>query len=1320
MHVTVDGKTDLHYYSVMAGSFEEKWSVEKLEGAENWSTWKFQMKHLLLAKGLWDFVDGTAELAEDADDQAQAEYNQKMQKAFSSIVLAVSTKQLYLITSTESPQEAWEALRTNFERDTLANKLFLKKQYFRSQLKHGMSIEKHLKYMKELADKLAAIGAPISEEDQVVTLLGSLPPNYATLVTALEARVDDVNLKFVQQALLHEEQKQKGQFDHSRGASSGVQSDSVLVGAQKKSYRKPVTCFDCGVVGHIRRDCPNRKKQVTSMTFHKARIAEEENSCIDDDAAFGASVGFVECPQSGQWLIDSGASSHMTPEKELLVNYHQFEKPEVVGLGDGRTVEAIGIGTVYMNMKFKVSDPKRAVLEQVLHVPKLACNLFSVRAAVSRGNVVQFGHTRCWIRGVRGKLLGMGSLIGKLYQLDCISVSKEQATIASEQQQQVNLWHQRFGHLNEQQISEIIRNKLVSGINVPKISHVSFCEACVKGKLSRKPFKPVGEIRSTRKLELVHSDVCGPMHTESFGGKKYFVTFIDDYTRYCVVYFLKYKSEVLEKFQEFEALVTNQSGLRIGTLRTDNGGEYVSAEFEAYLKSKGIYHQLSVPYTPQQNGVAERMNRTLVESARSMIALAGVSNSYWAEAMATAVYIRNQTPTSSIKQSVTPVELWSGKKPDVSHFKVFGCMAYAHVHDAERRKLDMKAEKLRFVGYSLRSKGYRLYNEGTGQILIRRDVVFNESDFGHKADEAEIESIEATEVDSGQTELKHFETETEEQEPRRSERQRKPPIRFGFEELADTVTVKHQVNHVAYNICHITEPKTINEALSSEYASEWKAAADSEYMSLIENDTWDLVELPPGQKPIGCKWIFKVKHTNDGTVERFKGRLVAKGYAQEYGLDYDETFAPVVRFTSIRTLLAFAVQHDMIIHQMDVVTAFLNGTIDEDIYMKQPEGYVQPEKEHLVCKLKKSLYGLKQSSRCWYRAFEEYMKSIGFTQTDADPCIFVHTGSKLTIVAVYVDDLILITETVEEMKELKSELKSRFRMKDMGKLHYCLGISIEYDENQKSLRLHQKQYILNILDKYGLSEAKVVSTPADLNVKLEKNDSVSKVVDPLNYQSIVGSVLYVAIRTRPDIAQAVGAVAKFSSKPTEAHLTAVKRILRYLKGTVNLVLTYQQSNAGVLVGYSDADWANDIDDRHSTTGNLFLMAGGAISWFSKKQAVVALSSSESEYIALCSATQEAIWIRKLLHDLTVSDEVKPVTLMEDNQGAIAIAKNPVTHSRTKHIDIRFHFVREAVQNGLIELKYCTSDNMVADLLTKPLSRGRFELLRYALGLQIAK
>ncbi len=302
------------------------------------------------------------------------------------------------------------------------------------------------------------------------------------------------------------------------------------------------------------------------------------------------------------------------------------------------------------------------------------------------------------------------------------------------------------------------------------------------------------------------------------------------------------------------------------------------------------------------------------------------------------------------------------------------------------------------------------------------------------------------------------------------------------------------------------------------------------------------------------------------------------------------------------------------------------------------------------------------------------MESSRLKQSAADPCVYVRAVGTLTVVAVYVDDLILITKTAEEMQNMKEILAARFKMKDMGILHYCLGISIEHDDNQKCLWLHQKQYILKILEKYGLTEAKTVSTTANLSVKLEKNDDVRKGVNPVAYQSMVGSLLYAAMATRPDIAQAVGVVSKFNSNPTEAHLTAVKRILRYLKGTADLVLKYQKSEDGTLVGYSDSDWAGDPDDRHSTTGNLFLMAGGAISWLSKKQAIVALSTSEAEYVALSLATQEAVWLRRLLTDLRAAPN-GPTLLMEDNQGAIAIARNPIAHARTKHIDIRYHSIK---------------------------------------------
>ena len=1115
----------------MAESVDEKWSIDKLN-ASNWMTWKFQMRHLLLAKGLWGYVDGSEVLAEDATTATQADFRKKSQKAFSTLVMAISTPQLYLVTSCDKPKDAWDKLCEHFECKTLANKLFLKKKYFRTEMKEGTSMETHLKHMKEITDRLASIGAPISEEDQVVTLLGSLPPSYSTIVTALEARVDNVNLPFVQQALIHEEHKRSVQTD-----DTASRSDLALMGTRKYDNSRKPRCFGCGKLGHIRRDCP--EKRGFPAVGHNAKAAEEEHSSESDSegvGAFAASTGSVKSARMDRWLVDSGASSHMTREKNLLTSYREFETPEKVGLGDGRSVEALGVGDVHLSMLFKMSKPKKAVVHQVLYVPKLACNLFSVRAAASRGNVVKFGQSKCWIRDRDGKLRGMGSLTDKVYQLNCKPLTTEQASPALEERNGVNLWHQRFGHLNTQQLMKIVDNQLALGVKIPKNEKMSFCEGCIEGKMHRHPFKPVGEIRSSEKLQLVHSDVCGPMHTESFGGQKYFVTFIDDFSRCCAVYFMKKKSEVLEKFKEFEAITTNESGRRVIKLRTDNGGEYVSQEFETYLKSKGIQHELTVPHSPQQNGVAERMNRTLTESARAMIAHAKLPNDYWAEAIATAAYVKNRAPTTAFETDTTPYERWYGKKPDVTHLKVFGCIAYAHVPDVQRRKLDKKANKLRFVGYSTKSKGYRLFDDETRKVFIRRDVLFNEIEFNRKHGEKAVDQSKVTinlsprpEETNGSEESSQCPPDTTDDSSRRSQRQRQPPVRYGFDEFVDMAT-EDQVHHTAYHVCQILEPQTIEEALKSNQAKEWKAAADSEYESLIANDTWEL---------------------------------------------------PMV-----------------------------------------------------------------------------------------------------------------------EMKKVKESLATKFRMTDMGKLHYCLGITIVQDEGKKCLWLHQKQYVQNVLEKYSLTEAKVTSTPADLSIRLEKDDGVSAEVDPILYQSMVRSLLYAACATCPDIAHAVGTVTKFSSKPTEAHQTAVKRIFKYLKGSASLALKYQKVEGDKLIGYCDADWAGDRDDRHSTSGNRFLMVGGPISWLSKKQAIVALSTSEAEYVALCTATQEAAWLRRLLTDLKVTNS-EPTVVMEDNQGAIAIAKNPTAHARTKHVDIRYHYVREAVQEGVVELRYCPTAQMIADLLTDP-------------------
>lgn len=398
-----------------------------------------------------------------------------------------------------------------------------------------------------------------------------------------------------------------------------------------------------------------------------------------------------------------------------------------------------------------------------------------------------------------------------------------------------------------------------------------------------------------------------------------------------------------------------------------------------------------------------------------------------------------------------------------------------------------------------------------------------------------------------------------------------------------------------------------------------------------------------------------------------------------------------------------------------MATAFLNGELDEEIFMKQPEGFAVKGQEHLVCRLNRSIYGLKQSPRCWNSVLDSHLNKMGFTQTNSDPCLYVPSEGEMFIIAVYVDDILLAGKSDERMIEVKRALSERFDVKDMGELHYFLGVNINQNQDG-DVWIGQPVYTQTILEKFGMNNAKPVSTPADASTKLVKATDDSDEVDNGLYQSAVESLLYLSSRTRPDIAYAVSNVAQFSNKPNKQHWTAVKRIMRYLQGTSNFGLLYTKEESNECVGYSDADWAGNLDDRRSTSGYIFKINGAAVSWRSKKQSCVALSTAEAEYMALANTTQEAIWMRQLTIDLkNVPD--KPLKIFEDNQSAMCIAKNPQFHGRTKHIEIKYHFTREQVKNGTIELQYCRTENMIADMFTKGLLKEKFSKLRDMAGIK---
>ncbi|UYV63998.1 hypothetical protein LAZ67_2006285 [Cordylochernes scorpioides] len=509
---------------------------------------------------------------------------------------------------------------------------------------------------------------------------------------------------------------------------------------------------------------------------------------------------------------------------------------------------------------------------------------------------------------------------------------------------------------------------------------------------------------------------------------------------------------------------------------------------------------------------------------------------------------------------------------------------------------------------------------------------------------------------------------------------------------------------------YLPDPKDAEEALSGRDSYFWKKAMEEEFDSLIENKTWELVDPPKNRNIIGTKWVFKTKCNSDGSVERHKARLVAKGYSQQYGIDYEETFAPVVRQSTIRMFLALAVEYNLILHQMDVQSAYLNGEIKEEIYMTQPENFVSRKYPERVCRLKKAIYGLKQAGIVWHERLDNELKYLGLKQIQSDNCVYIKHHEGILLVAIYVDDLIIAAEREDTLKSFKESMKRIFKIKDLGGINCCLGIRIQMKEDGL-ISIDQERDIEELLAKYRMKEAKPISTPMDSNSKLTKISSIEGENEPVKkveYQSLIGSLIYLSVSTRPDIAYAVSALGQFSNDPRRQHWNAAKRVLRYLKGTSCLRITYRKSNEA-LHGYVDADWGGNLVDRKSHTGIVYFLARGPIAWESKKQQTVTLSSTESEYIALCKAGKAAVYLRALLDEMGFGELLNgPTVLKTDNQGAQQLARNPVYHARTKHIDIKWHFIRSICSDGLVEVVHTPTQENVADILTKGLPRFLYE------------
>ncbi|WVZ58555.1 hypothetical protein U9M48_008818 [Paspalum notatum var. saurae] len=509
-------------------------------------------------------------------------------------------------------------------------------------------------------------------------------------------------------------------------------------------------------------------------------------------------------------------------------------------------------------------------------------------------------------------------------------------------------------------------------------------------------------------------------------------------------------------------------------------------------------------------------------------------------------------------------------------------------------------------------------------------------------------------------------------------------------------------------------PTSISQAYASPDADNWKEAVQSELDSILSNGTWELTERPYGCKPVGCKWVFKKKLRPDGTIEKYKARLVAKGYTQKEGEDFFDTYSPVARMTTIRVLLSLAVSYGLIIHQMDVKTAFLNGELEEEIYMEQPDGFVVKGQESKVCKLLKSLYGLKQAPKQWHEKFDTTLTSAGFAVNEADSCVYYrYGGGKGVILCLYVDDILIFGTDINVINEVKSFLSTKFDMKDLGEADVILNIKLIKDES--GITLSQTHYVEKVLSRFGYIDSKPSPTPYDSSVTLKKNKRIG--VNQLKYSQIIGSLMYLASATRPDISFAVSKLSRFMSNPGTDHWHALERVMCYLKGIMSYGIHYS-GHPAVLEGYSDANWISD-DELYATSGYVFMLGGGAVSWRSCKQIILTRSTMKAELAALDTASVEADWLRELLMDLPVVEKPIPAILMNcDNQTAIAKVNSDKENAKSsRHVRRRVKSVRKMRHSGVISVTYIQTEKNLADPFTKGLSRNVIDIASREMGLR---
>ncbi|CAI7873063.1 unnamed protein product [Closterium sp. NIES-53] len=1260
--------------------------LDKFNG-DNFAEWSFKMENIFNHYDLLEVMEGTEKRPEN--DPEKSPWVRKSTQGYLLLGQALGSSQIRHIKpfqrEPEKGPKAWAALKGVHAPATAAVAVVLERQMAALRIEEDEAVEEGVQKFFDLLTRLEGADLNYSELQMKTKLLALLPESWSSLIINLNRDLPRLSLEDVKRAILQEDFRRLEVAGVVDTAATTRATDAVA--ADSTASATIVTRADiCGAIA--------TSSLMDGLLLKAKRVEEQEEG--EEEAMEAVAVAEV--------VLQPSLVKHVTSAL-------------------GQWAEVQGMGKAI----FKGADGKMVGLKNMLWVPYLAANLISVRRLQKAGMDTSSKGAKTYTARLGERILWDlhedRNVYNEMWQIPVVPMPKERQVAASistkgeavgsgdgangrakeMKSKKCNLGG--TSKLGEHEESGAAAQKQHKGEENPRAAAEEEYGENMWGTIASaafsNPTSATGECdwltlhwrMGHAPLDEVVMDVVGPLKLGA-AGAEYFLTIVDVYTRMTWVYVLSKKSDVAETVKtDWLPMVERQQDRLVKAIRTDRGGEFLSKEFSLWLKKNGIRHSLTMPYSPAMNGIAKRANRTITETARGLLIEAGLPDYFWPDAV-------------------------RSTKPKVDMLRVFGCMCMAFVPKHLRHnKLGAKAIWAVHLDMAQNSKGWLLWDPFTKKLLLssgstttRQSSLVNGGEEAKDAEEEEEEVQQVSEraptLPSRTTSAPRIRVTPQQrqglhvpaaEEEGRGNRRIQAPNRLTYDALgkpaksalAGAALIVGDDEESDYDECAFAffspvempgEPTTLKEALESSDAEEWKKAMESELKSIEENGTWELVELPKGRKAITSKWLFKIKSDADGKIERYKSRLP----------------------TTLRTLLAGAAIKGWVVKQMDVTTAFLNGVLEEENFMAQPEGF--DDGSGRVLRLKKAFYGLKQAPRQWYLKLRGVLEEIGFTPSTADHSLFMlGEGEQRSFMVVYVDDILIFSPSSDLVKEVMLKLKDKFKCKALGDVSFYLGLHIERDVEKRCMRVHQRKYLEALAANFGQSGGHV-ATPFPSGFKCVKGPEEESVGEEerRRFHSLVGSLMYAAVHTRPDVAFATGQLARVFQCPNEDQVAAGMRVAKYLGQTATVGLQYsaaaqwrQKGADGVepgrlfLTAFSDASYASEPEDMTSVGGFICCVGGGPTAWESKKQVDRALSSVESEYMALFRAVREIVWQRRLLAELG-EEQQGPTPLYCDSQGAIALAKNPVLHGLTKHMRVKRHWTRSMVAASEVDVRIPTT------------------------------